>query len=170
MAGRPSLYSPELLDQIVERLSAGEPMAQICRDPGMPAARTVRDWINNRDDISAAIAQARDDGEDWLAAECLAIADTPLLGVIEEYERVEIEDPDIDDPVKRKAAPRVSEFVLTKRRQEDMLGHRKLQVDARLKVLAKMNPKRWGDRVDHNHAGKLTLESLVAGSYEKPAE
>ena len=49
-----------------------------------------------------------------------------------------------------------------------MLGHRKLQVEARLKVLSKMNPKRWGDRVDHNHAGKLTLESLVAGSYENP--
>ena len=33
---------------------------------------------------------------------------------------------------------------------------------------SKIAPKEYGDRVDHNHAGKLTLESLVAGSYENP--
>ena len=166
--GRPSLYSPELLDSIVERLSAGEPMAQICREEGMPAARTVRDWINQRDDVSTAIARAREDGEDWLAAECLLIADTPMEGIIEEYERVEVEDPDIDDPERRKRAPKVSEFVLTKRRKEDMLGHRKLQIETRLKLLAKWNPRKYGENV--NVTGHVTLEQLVAGSMKRPEQ
>jgi len=30
---------------------------------------------------------------------------------------------------------------------EDMLGHRKLQIETRLKLLAKWNPKKYGDRV-----------------------
>ena len=30
---------------------------------------------------------------------------------------------------------------------EDMLGHRKLQIETRLKLLSKWDPKRFGDRV-----------------------
>lgn len=142
--GRPSLYSPELLDEITARLSSGEPLAQICREPGMPAARTVRSWIATKDNVSAAIAQAREDGEDWLAAECLIIADTPMPGVIEKEELV------------------AGVLAVTERRTEDMLQHRKLQIDTRLKLLAKWNPKKWGENV--NVSGHLTLEQLVASS------
>jgi hypothetical protein len=31
--------------------------------------------------------------------------------------------------------------------KEDMLGHRKLQIETRLKLLAKFNPKKYGDRI-----------------------
>ena len=31
-------------------------------------------------------------------------------------------------------------------KREDMLGHRKLQIETRLKLLAKWNPKKWGDK------------------------
>jgi hypothetical protein len=41
-------------------------------------------------------------------------------------------------------------------RTEDMLGHRKLQIETRLKLLAKWNPKKYGDRV------------AVAGDAENP--
>lgn len=142
--GRPSLYSPELLEEIAARLSSGEPLAKICRDPGMPAARTVRDWIAQKENVSAAIAHAREEGEDWLAAECLIIADTPMPGVIEKEELV------------------AGVLAVTERRIEDMLQHRKLQIDTRLKLLAKWNPKKWGDNV--NLSGHLTLEQLVASS------
>lgn len=162
---RPTLYTPELLATIVERLSAGEPMASICRDEGMPAARTVRDWIaSNRASVPAsvpaAIAGAREDGEEWLAAECLLIADTPCEGVVEEYERKLIDNPDDPDGGK------VEEFVLSKRRVEDMLAHRKLRIDTRLKLLAKWNPRKWGEKVEL--AGHLTLEQLVASSTRRP--
>ena len=32
----------------------------------------------------------------------------------------------------------------------DMLGHRKLQIETRLKLLAKFNPKKYGDKVVHS--------------------
>ncbi|MNT50547.1 hypothetical protein D3C72_1874720 [compost metagenome] len=35
----------------------------------------------------------------------------------------------------------------------DMLGHRKLQIETRLKLLAKWNPKRYGDRMTQEHVG-----------------
>jgi hypothetical protein len=158
---RPTLYNAELLETIIDRLSAGEPMAAICREEGMPAARTVRDWINRHASVSAAIAGARDDGEEWLAAECLLIADTPRPGYIEEFERRMVDNPDDPD------GEQVEEFVLAKRRVEDMLAHRKLQIETRLKLLAKWNPRKWGEKVEVN--GRLTLEQLVAASTQQPA-
>lgn len=134
--GRPTKLNQQVLQTIVERLSNGEPLAAICRDEGMPATRTVRDWINNDPDVSAAIARAREDGEDYLAAECLLIADTPVEGVTEKMEL--------------QAQPDgTSKMVVVERRREDMLGHRKLRIETRLKLLAKWNPRKWGERMQH---------------------
>lgn len=134
--GRPSKYSPALLDTICARLGKGEPLAAICRDDGMPDPSTVWDWQQRMPEVSQAIARAREAGEDWLAAECLQIADTPVEGVIEKLER------DKD-----------GKLVVVERRREDMLGHRKLQIETRLKLLSKWNPKKYGDKVSMEHAG-----------------
>ena len=95
----------------------------------MPAWRTVYDWMYQDEDLSAAIAKARDLGWDAIAEDCLRIADTPMYG----HEVTESED---DEGVKRVTV-----------KKTDMLGHRKLQVETRLKMLAKFNPKKYGDRV-----------------------
>ena len=42
-----------------------------------------------------------------------------------------------------------------------MLGHRKLQIETRLKLLAKWDPKRYGDKVDLNHGGEVGLQVVV---------
>ncbi|MFC4727138.1 hypothetical protein [Coralloluteibacterium thermophilus] len=154
--GRPSKYSKAVIDAICERLSKGEPLAQICRSPGMPAYRTVKDWADEKDaegiatargaEVSAAIARARDEGFDAIAAECLRIADTPLQGVVEKVEPVVVTDP--DDP----EAPARTEMRVVERRVEDMLGHRKLQIETRLKLLSKWDPKRYGDRIVQQHS------------------
>lgn len=44
----------------------------------------------------------------------------------------------------------------------------KLRVDTRLKLLAKWNPRKWGDRTELNHTGKVTLESLILESLKPP--
>lgn len=127
--GRPTLYSEELVESIAERLSAGEPLAAICREDGMPSARTIRAWIVENEHVSAAIARGREEGEEWLAAECLMIADTPLVGIEEKHELNEAGD-----------------LVLTETKKGDMLAHRKLQIETRLKLLAKWNPRKWGEK------------------------
>jgi hypothetical protein len=141
--GRPSLYTAEVVEAICERLSEGEPLAQICRDEGMPAARTVRDWIAERPDVAAAIARAREDGEDRIAADCLAIADDGrrdyvTLGGDDDSPKVAVD--------------------------HDHIQRSKLRIETRLKLLAKWNPKKWGDRqaVEHSGAvGHLTHEQWV---------
>lgn len=97
----------------------------------MPAWRTVYDWQYKDDGagergvgLSAAIARAREVGYDAIAEEALIIADTPVMG----QKQVMGDDK-------------------TYTTVEDMLGHRKLQIETRLKLLAKWNPKKYGDRV-----------------------
>lgn len=130
--GRPSKYDPEIARVICEQLSEGIPLRQICREnDGFPAWRTVYDWMT-RDDalgsagvgLSASIARARDIGYDALAEECLQIADTPQFG-----QKQVMSDEGATTTI------------------EDMLGHRKLQIETRLKLLAKFHPTKYGDRV-----------------------
>lgn len=43
--GRPSLYSPELAEIILDRLIEGESLRSICRDSNMPSRGTVLKWV-----------------------------------------------------------------------------------------------------------------------------
>jgi len=159
--GRPSKYTDAVIDQIVERLSTGEPLAQICRDEGMPAYRTVKDWMDEVDStgvqtergqrVSAAIARAREEGEEALAAECLEIAD------------------DARNDWMERAAEKGDEKAM--QFNGEHVQRSKLRIDTRLKLLAKFNPKRWGDRVDLNHGGTVNSNltvSFVGAAQQEP--
>lgn len=74
--GRPSLYMPELADEICRRLALGETLIAICRDAGMPDEAAVRDWAyRDRDGFSPKYADARLKGYQRMADEIVAIAD-----------------------------------------------------------------------------------------------
>lgn len=129
------LYTPEIVDIICERLSKGEPLAVICREEGMPAYRTVKDWQDEDSErgrkVSAAIARAREAGFDAIAADCLVIADD-ASGDYRLGEKGLIVD-------------------------TDHIQRAKLRIDTRLKLLAKWDPKRFGERLDLNHKGDVVL-------------
>lgn len=134
--GRPSLYSMELVDAIASRLATGEPMAVICRDDGMPAYRTVKDWIDTKPDVSAAIARARELGYDEIASDCMVIADDSRNDYIEGL------------------AESGDERAVIARANAEAVQRSKLRIDTRLKLLAKWDPKRYGDKVQlANHEG-----------------
>lgn len=127
--GRPSKYTPEIAQKMCEMLAEGVPLREICRQDGFPEWRTVYDWMY-RDDaagdrgvgLSAAIARAREVGQE-------AIAEQIWLDMQAEPERILSEGGGRID----------SGYVqLIKARAE--IG---------LKLLAKWNPKRYGDKITH---------------------
>jgi transposase-like protein len=74
--GRPTLYTPELADLILDELAGGRSLADVCRDPGMPAAGTVRLWvIENREGFAADYSLAREFGDHALASQILDCVD-----------------------------------------------------------------------------------------------
>ena len=113
--GRPTKRTPEVEAEIIRRISEGEPLAQICREDGMPGLSTVYDWEGKDEALSGAIARARIAGFDMIAQEALAIADDA--------------DPDVD------------------------VQRSKLRIETRLKLLAKWDPKRYGEMVKTEHSG-----------------
>lgn len=126
--GRPSKYTPELAQEICERLANGEPLRQICRDDHMPSWVAIYDWMR-RDDmagdksvgLSLAIARAREVGQD-------AIAEQIWLDMQVEPERILSE-----------GGGRID---------SGYVQLIKARADIGLKLLAKWNPKRYGDRVE----------------------
>ena len=120
---RKGLFTQERADEICARVSEGEPLAAVCRDMGIGLS-TVYDWMGVHQEFAGAIARARVAGFDMIALEALKIADTPV------------------DAIREKSTKDGIEIT-----REDALGHRKLQVETRLKLLAKWDPKRYGDKL-----------------------
>lgn len=129
--GRKTTYTEKAAKAICERIAEGEPLREICRDETMPAWQTVYGWIDAHADFAERFVRARDAGFDAIAQEALRIADTPQIG----------------ETVETSADGK-------KVKREDMLGHRKLQVETRLKLLAKWAPKKYGDKMELEHVGK----------------
>jgi len=59
---KPTLYSDEIMDEILRRVAHGETLTQACNtNPGFPAPSTVIDWIHqDRHNLAERYARARD--------------------------------------------------------------------------------------------------------------
>lgn len=141
-AGRPSTFTKEIAKEICHRLCEGEPLRQICRDDHMPPWRTVHDWRHTNPDFEKEYQLARDLGMDAIAEDLLSISDTPTIGITKTYKGGE----------------------LAEAKEEDMLGHRKLQIETRLKLLAKWNPKKYGESLTHRGDANAPLPLILNGS------
>lgn len=139
--GRPSKYSEKLVEAICARLSEGEPLASICRDDGMPGVSTVWQWQKDKPEVSESIARAREIGFDALAAECLDIADETSRDTIKDEETG------------------------SERPNSEWITRSRLRVETRLKLLAKWDPKRYGELLKLAGAdgeGPVPLATLTA--------
>lgn len=132
--GRPSKFTPALAAEICERLSKGEPLAVICRDDHMPSDTTVRNWMGEDQQLSSDIARAREVGFDQIAADCLMIADDSSGDA---GEPDEVQEEQGHGGSLRRLKPGGAENV----------QRAKLRIETRLKLLAKWDPKRYGDKV-----------------------
>ena len=121
-AGRPSSYTPEIADEICERLASGESLKSICdSDDKFPEPQSVRRWaIADTDGFSAKYAQARQVGYERMAEEILEISD----------------DSSQDTQFTEQGAKADNEWI----------NRSRLRVDTRKWLLSKCLPKIYGDR------------------------
>ena len=75
---RPSSLSLPIVESICVRLEAGEPLAQICRDDGMPGVRTFLEWADRNEDVASLYSRARDAQGEHLDAEIQRISETAV--------------------------------------------------------------------------------------------
>lgn len=140
--GRPlgdTLYpnKEQIKRQIVGWLSEGKTLRDFCRQEGMPSYPSIFRWLDEDAAFAVDYARAREVGFEILAEEALHIADNMHMG-----RKIVTHSGDDED------AMTVTE--------EDMLGHRKLQIDTRMRLLKAWHPKKYGER------------TVVAGDEEAP--
>jgi hypothetical protein len=139
--GRPAESVPsDTASAICAWIAEGKPLREFCRIDGNPSHTTVYDWLKKDKEFSLHFASARESGEDLIAQECMEISE---------------ENPQVEIPTK------CGSYTAT-----DGAGiqRNRLRIDTRLKLLAKWNPKKWGDKqqVDMNVTGELKLAERLA--------
>jgi hypothetical protein len=145
---RPSGFNDEIANTICE-LIATTPRGLdfICdRRDDLPTATTVHRWLNAYPEFCGNYLRARERQADLIFDQCLEIADNPLKGA----ETVTKADGSIET------------------REGDMIAHRKLQVDTRMRMAGKLSPKKYGDRSAVEHSGQIGLEALIMESLGEP--
>lgn len=135
--GRPTTYTRALADEICERIAKGETCASICRSEHMPQYRTVTNWTNAHPEFKEAYGRARDEGYDVIAAGCLDIADDGT-----------------NDWMEQKLKDGSTTIVFN----GEHVQRSKLRIETRLKLLAKWDPRRYGDK------------HILAGDPENPVK
>ena len=114
-----------LADKLFKRLAQGESLMSICRDKSMPSRTVVYNWLKeNKNGFTRDYAHARSVGLDVLADEIIEISDSEVF-------RTDSGNVDSAD-VQRK----------------------RLQVDARKWILAKLAPTKYGERSSLELTGK----------------
>lgn len=110
-----------MVPAICLRLATGkEPMTVICRELDVPV-RTVNQWRQEDAEIALQFDEARDMGYDAIAADCMEIADDGSRDYMTLADGREVPD-------------------------HDHISRSKLRIETRLKLLAKWDPKRYGDK------------------------
>ena len=120
----------DIKDQIVIWLSEGKTLRDFCRSKeGLPSYPSIYRWLDEDSQFAIDYTRARDVGFEILAEEALHIADNQHVGrkVVTNSGATEDEDT----------------MTVT---EEDMLGHRKLQIDTRMRLLKAWHPKKYGDK------------------------
>lgn len=143
--GRPTDYSEEIAAKICALIAtSSDGLRKICEENSeLPCPSTIYLWLTKNESFSEQYARAREDQAQLLADEIVSIADTTQVGVV----------------VTEKAEG-------TETKHADMIEHRKLRIEARKWVASKLLPKKYGDKQQVEHTGKLTLEQLLTSDVD----
>lgn len=115
----------ELIEIVIAGISEGVTLRQLCRTHGFGKSTWYR-WMDEDAELLGRFGRARDIGFDELAEEAIDIADD---GSNDWMERHDAEGGNIGW-----------------RENGEAIGRSRLRVDTRLKLLAKWDPRRYGDK------------------------
>lgn len=154
--GRPSEFTPDIANEICERLADGESLRSICLDENMPAKSTVMGWLA-RDEHPGFVdhyTRARELQADSLFDECQDIADDAT-----------------NDWMERKGEE--EEQPIGWQLNGEHVQRSRLRIDTRKWMAGKLRPKKYGDATMLKHAdadgNNLDMAAMIAERRAKVA-
>jgi hypothetical protein len=136
-------YTEEIFDEICERMANGKGLREICQDPEMPNRSTFLRWVANDSGRERKYQAAREACMDWYAEEILTIA----------------WDSSNDTITDAKGRQRCN---------NEWVNRSRLKVDTLKFLMAKLHPKKYGDRVPETITQRSHEEALLELEAEKP--
>lgn len=151
--GRPTDYTPELADRICAEMVCGSSLRSICKADDMPSCVTVFAWLRKYPDFLKRYEAAAAERANYHAEEMLDIADDGT------NDWMEVHDKD-------------GNCVGYKVNGEHVQRSR-LRVDTRKWLMSKLQPKKYGEKVDVSHdvqpeSPLASLFTQLAGKTLKP--
>lgn len=130
--GRPSTYTQELADKICETIAQGYSMRTVCSKEGMPAMSTVFKWLRENKEFSEQYTRATEERTEAMSEDILDIADDGSNDLMT------IQKGNVEYTVENK----------------EVTNRSRLRVDTRKWLMAKMKPKKYGDKTDITSGGE----------------
>ncbi len=141
MPGRPTKFTHLLADAICLRIADGESLRSICRDETMPAKSTVMAWL-------------ADDAHQEFRTKYALAREIQADGFVDEM--VEIADDGSNDWMEKNFGEE-TRWV----ENGEALRRSQLRILTRQWIAEKLKPKKYGNKVDLNVDGKLTLTPTI---------
>jgi len=132
-------YTEKMALLICERIANGESLKAICEDQNIPSRSTVFKWLAENKAFSDMYARAREEQADAIFDEIIEIADD---GRNDWMERRGEED---------------AGWVTN----GENIQRARLRIDARKWMAGKLRPKKYGDKLELEHGGKIDLTPTI---------
>lgn len=134
------VISEEIRASICEQLADGKSLREICRQEGMPAASTVFVELSQDAGFAEQYARAKQAGIEAMADEITDIADNAR-----------------NDWMERNGSDDVGWVA-----NGEHTRRSQLRIDTRKWLLSKLAPKKYGDRIEHDVKGTMSV-TLASG-------
>jgi hypothetical protein len=136
-------FTEEIFTTICERMAEGEGLREICRDPEMPSRSTFLRWVENDTGRQNKYQKAREALMDFYAEEIRTIAWD-----------------DSNDTIKREGKPDLC--------NHEWIARSRLKVDTLKFLMAKLHPKRYGDKLPETVEQKSHEAALLELEANQP--
>jgi hypothetical protein len=133
--GRPSDYSPELAETICNLLIEGNSLRAIEDMDGMPSKTAILRWVAKHPEFRDQYARALEARTDAHADEILAIADDGHNDWMQKQFGDDVKWVENGEAIRRS----------------------QLRIDARKWLMSKLAPKKYGEKVQQEHSGNVTI-------------
>lgn len=133
MTGRPSDFTQDLADRICGEISTGRSLRSVCKEDWAPDASTVFRWLRINDPFREQYTHAKEESAEAFAEDILDISDDGT-----------------NDWVERQT--RNGSYVAL---NSEALARSRLRYDARRWLMSKLKPKKYGEKIEHEHKGEI---------------
>lgn len=135
-----------IFNDILDEITEGRALTNILKDPGMFSPNIFFKYLRDNPEQQKLYARACEVRHELLFDQMLNIAET--------------KEPDVEVTIDHNGYKEVT---------KDALGHRRLKIDTIKWQLGKLNPKKYGDKLDLTSESKITFDASSLTEEEQAA-